>query len=110
MPHSNAISGLILGVAGKDTIHKDAIARQLYHHFQCRCTNTSVTTFFFAKFKQDSCLRGVARGRAEGALAPPEFGRSVNPIQTRGGGRLYPSHYCQPPRIQKAIYISVLLF
>ena len=67
---SNAISGLILGVAGKDTIHKDAIARQLYHHFQCRCTNTSVTTFFFAKFKQDSCLRGAARGGAEGALAP----------------------------------------
>ena len=28
--------------------------------------------------------RGVARGGAEGALAPPEFGRSVNPIQTRG--------------------------
>ena len=51
--------------------------------------------------------RGVARGRAEGARAPPEFSRSVNPIQTRGGG-LCPSHYCQPPRarIQKAIYIS----
>ena len=49
---------------------------------------------------------GVARGGgAEGARAPPEFGRSVNPIQTRGA-RLYPSHYCQPPRIQKAIYIS----
>ena len=43
--------------------------------------------------------RGVARGGAE------EFGRSVNPFQTRGG-RLCPSHYCQPPRIQKAIYIS----
>ena len=49
--------------------------------------------------------RGVARGGAEGARAPPEFGRSVNPIQTRGG-RLCPPHYCQPPRIQKAIYIS----
>jgi len=49
--------------------------------------------------------RGVARGGAEGARAPPEFGRSVNPIQTRGG-RLCPSHYFQPPRIQKAIYIS----
>ena len=50
-----------------------------------------------------SMPRGVARGGAEGARAPPEFGRSVNPIQTRGG-RLCPSHYCQPPRIQKAIY------
>ena len=49
--------------------------------------------------------RGVARGGAEGARAPPEFGRSVNPIQTRGG-RLCPSQYCQPPQIQKAIYIS----
>ena len=29
-------------------------------------------------------IRGVARGGAEGAVAPPEFGRSVNPIQTRG--------------------------
>ena len=34
-------------------------------------------------------FRGVARGGAEGARAPPEFGRSVNPIQTRGG-RLCP--------------------
>ena len=52
--------------------------------------------------------RGVARGGAEGAEAPPEFGRSVNPIQTRGG-RLCPSHYCQPsPRIQKAKYTSEL--
>ena len=51
--------------------------------------------------------RDVARGVAEGARAPPEFGRSVNPIQTRGG-RLCFSHYCQPPRIQKAICISVV--
>ena len=40
--------------------------------------------------------RGVARGG--GAL--PEFGRSVNPIQTMGG-RLCPSHYCQPPGFKK---------
>ena len=37
--------------------------------------------------------RGVARG---GLAGPPEFDRSVNPIQTKGG-RLCPSHYCQPP-------------
>ena len=36
----------------------------------------------------------------------PEFGRSVNPIQTKGG-RLCPSHYCQPP-LQKASYTSDL--
>ena len=42
--------------------------------------------------------RGVARGGARGARAPPppEFCRSVNPIQTMGG-RLCPPHYCQPP-------------
>ena len=50
--------------------------------------------------------RGVARGGgAEGARAPSEFGTTVTPIQTRGG-RLCPSHYCQPFRIKKAIYIS----
>ena len=62
--------------------------------------------------KGKNCLRhrGVARGGgAEGARAPPEFGRSVNPILTRGG-RLCPSHYCQRPRIKKAIYISVMYF
>ena len=57
------------------------------------------------KFKMSTHERGVARGEAEGARASPEFGRSVNPIQTRGA-RLYPSHNCQPSRIQKAIYIS----
>ena len=41
--------------------------------------------------------RGVAReGRAGRARAPPEFGRSVNPIRTRVG-RFRSSHYCQPP-------------
>ena len=54
-------------------------------------------------------IRGVARGGAEGARAPLEFSRSVNPIQTRGGG-LCPSHYCQPPRIQKAIYMSDFIY
>ena len=48
-------------------------------------------------------FRGVARGGAGGAKAPPEFSKSVNPIQTMGG-RLCPSHYCQPPW---AIYTSV---
>ena len=33
-----------------------------------------------------------------GALAPPGFGQTVNPISTRGG-RLYPPQYYQPPRI-----------
>ena len=44
--------------------------------------------------------RGVARGGGgRGARAPPEFGRSVNPIQTRGTD--YALH-----TIKKAIYTS----
>ena len=35
----------------------------------------------------------VVSGGDGGALAPPEFGSSVNPIPTRGG-RLCPPHYC----------------
>ena len=37
--------------------------------------------------------RAVVSGGAGGALAPPEFGSSVNPIPTRGG-RLCPPQYC----------------
>ena len=36
--------------------------------------------------------RAVVSGGARGALAPPEFENSVNPIPTRGG-RLCPPHY-----------------
>ena len=34
-------------------------------------------------------FRGVVPGGAGGAMAPPDFGRSVNPISIRGD-RLYP--------------------
>ena len=42
-------------------------------------------------------FRGVARGGARGARASPEFGRSVNPIQTRGGGADYAPHITASP-------------
>ena len=42
----------------------------------------------------DFLARGVARG---GALVPPEIGRSVNPIQTRGGGADYALHTTASP-------------
>ena len=50
--------------------------------------------------------RGVARRREEaGGLTPTEFGRSVNPIQTRAAD--YAHHTTvSPPRIQKAICTS----
>ena len=43
-------------------------------------------------YHQVSCRPVVSRGAGD-ALAPPEFGSSVNPIPTRGG-RLCPAHYC----------------
>ena len=53
--------------------------------------------------------RGVARegaGRGGGGEPPPpEFGRSVNPIQTRGADYA-PHTTANHPRIQKAIYTS----
>ena len=47
---------------------------------------------------QDCRSRGF-RGfeGSEGAMAPPDFGRSVNPISTeREGGRICPAHYYWP--------------
>ena len=48
---------------------------------------------YFRRVYNTSICRGVARGgrvRVRGARATPEFGRSVNPIQTRGGGQILP--------------------
>ena len=42
-------------------------------------------------------FRHVGRGEAGGADAPPVFGRSVNPISTRGG-TLSPPSTTRPPR------------
>ena len=84
-----------------------------YHHnvvsenLLFSCLDRGLLSLVF-RAKASLYRRGVARGEYRGARAPPpEFGRSVNPIQTRGD-RLCPSHYCQPPRIQKAIYTSAV--
>ena len=47
----------------------------------------------FAKICRVSSLRMPAGG----AMAPPDFGRSVNPISTRGEGRLCPSNNTGTP-------------
>ena len=54
------------------------------------------------------CQRCSYRGEVRGARAPLEFGRSVNPIQTRGAD--YAPHYCQPPTplISKSFLFSFL--
>ena len=54
--------------------------------------------FIFAQLKKNDCFEISfselsLEGGAGGALAPLEFGSSVNPIPTRGGW-LCPPHYC----------------
>ena len=44
-------------------------------------------------------FRSVVPGGAGGAMASPDFGRSVNPISTSAGGRLCPPNYYWYPRI-----------
>ena len=40
--------------------------------------------------------KGVAPGVAKGAMAPPYFGRSVNPISTSGGSLCPPNNTGTP--------------
>ena len=43
------------------------------------------------------CYRHVCSGGAEGTLAPPEFGSSVNPIPIRGGQIMPTTLLVAPP-------------
>ena len=51
-----------------------------------------------ALYVQDKAV-GTEGAGAGGAIASPDFGRSVNPIPTRGWVILCPPHYYSPPRI-----------
>ena len=51
--------------------------------------------------------RPVVPGGARGAMAPPDFGRPVNPISTRRE-RLYPSYYYWHPQIFRPSYGPVI--
>ena len=44
-------------------------------------------------FRKSLYYRPVVPGCAGCAMAHPDFGRSVNPISTRGGDRLCPPNY-----------------
>ena len=68
---------------------KKVLILYLLNHIMSACqswkikvSDVNVTTFIG---------RGVVPGGAEGAMAPPDFSRSVNPISTRSG-RLCPPH------------------
>ena len=69
---------------------------------QLRKQQIDVRCRHLARQRFDSCgpsiYRGVVPGGAGGAMAPPDFGRSVNPISTRGK-RLCPPNYYWQPRI-----------
>ena len=60
------------------------------------------------------CISDAASRWAGWALAHPEFGSSVHPIQTREG-ILYPPHYCLPTRagfenLAASLYIAPFIW
>ena len=60
-------------------IHTKLLALRLYHGYEIKYI-----------------YRPVVPGDARGAIVPPNFGRSVNPIQTKGG-RLCPPNITGTP-------------
>ena len=51
----------------------------------------------FIWHKMTACApRGVVPGGVRGTMAPPDFGRSVNPISTRGDRLCPPNCFCHP--------------
>ena len=53
--------------------------------------------------------RGVARGGGAGGHSPSKHLADQLTL-FKPGGRLCPSHYCQPPGIQKATYTSEFVY
>ena len=49
-----------------------------------------------SRWQQQNNIRPVVPGGAGGAMAPPDFGRLVNPISTKGG-RLCPPNNAGTP-------------
>ena len=83
--------------------------------FNAECSNFTFTSFLVQIWRAvwQSCnlkhpVQGVTRGGEGGGPDPSEFGRSVNPIQTRG--QIIPLTLlpAPPPPIQKAIYTSAV--
>ena len=67
-----------------------------------------VCHLFWSRFLT-TIYRGSGVGTGGPGARPHNFVNQLTLISNQGGGsKLCPSHYCQPPRIQKAIYTSVL--
>ena len=52
-------------------------------------------------------IRDAARGGAGGAAAPPDFGRSVNPISTGGADYVHHSTTCPPGFLTLAASLEI---
>ena len=55
-------------------------------------------------------FRGVVPGGAGGAMSPPDFGRSVNPISTKGGRLCPPNNTGTPGFSDFPMTLNLLLF
>ena len=65
---------------------------QLFHDTLCICPKAPKILTFTTHSLHDLKARGFFPRGSGGAMVPPDFGTSVNPISTRGGGQLYPQH------------------
>ena len=71
------------------------------HVFSFVILTSSSMVFYFLAFIRPIVPWG-ARG-AGGAMTPPDFGKSVNPISTKVGGRLGPPNLLAPPDFQTVL-------
>ena len=65
-------------------------------------TELTKETYFSNSFIGLSFTQGCRNRVGRGAIAAPDFGRSVNPIPTRGGGQIIPLTLLQAPPDSKS--------
>ena len=68
-------------------------AKLFNYHFSWRPTEFGYSEVPINGYTRLSTIRGVVRGSAGCAMAHPDFGRSVNPISTRGDRLCTPNYY-----------------
>ena len=80
----------------------------LNHRLKNNVTNLVLMMFFSSKLNYEirTDARDVAKGGDGVARAPRNLADQLTLLNPGGGGRLCPSHYCQPPWMQNAIYTS----
>ena len=79
----------------------------LYDKITCQFCYSIIACDFDWQFESGLIeTRGVARGGGAETPSSPDFGRSVNPIQTMGADYARHTTALPAPRIQNAIYTS----